>query len=130
MTYTEGQTGPTVLDSGFTFSDSDTLTSATVAVSGFEAGDTLLFGTVTGATLGAATTTTVGGDTVVTQTLASRTDADGDLRRDDGHVSLGDDGRHGRQRRLPGGLAWPWPSARHPVPTRRMTGRRARRRAR
>ena len=70
VTYTEGQTGPTVLDSNFTFSDSDALTSATVAVSGFEAGDSLLFGTVTGATLGAATTTTVGGDTVVTQTLA------------------------------------------------------------
>ena len=70
VTYTEGQTGPTALDSNFTFSDSDALTSATVSVSGFASGDILLFGTVTGATLGTATTTTVGGDTVVTQTLA------------------------------------------------------------
>ena len=47
VTYTEGQTGPTVLDNGFTVTDSDTLTSATVSVSGFKAGDDLLFGTVT-----------------------------------------------------------------------------------
>ena len=76
VTYTEGQTGPTVLDSNFAFSDTDTLTSATVSVSGFKGGDNLLFGTVTGATLGAATTATVGGDTLVTETLSF---ADGTL---------------------------------------------------
>ncbi len=68
-TFSEGQTGPTVLDSGLTLTDSDPIASATVSVSGFKAGDNLLFGTVTGATLGAATTTTVAGDTVVTETL-------------------------------------------------------------
>ena len=68
-TFSEGQTGPTLLDSGLTLTDSDPIANASVSVSGFKAGDALLFGTVTGATLGTATTMTVGGDTVITETL-------------------------------------------------------------
>ena len=40
-TFSEGQTGPTVLDSGLTLTDSDPIASATVSVSGFASGDDL-----------------------------------------------------------------------------------------
>ena len=49
-TYTEGQVTTTFLDSGFTVSN-DTLTSATVAVSGFQTGDVLRVGNLDGLTL-------------------------------------------------------------------------------
>ena len=113
VTYTEGQTGPTVLDSAFTFSDSDALTSATVAVSGFASGDILLFGTVTGATLGTATTTTVGGDTVVTQTLSfSGETITATFDETTGTRDACDDGRGGRTTPITRRPCVAWPSPR------------------
>ena len=50
MTYIEGQT-PVVLDSGITLSGSNTVTSATVAVSGFQNSDILSVGDLDGLTL-------------------------------------------------------------------------------
>ena len=105
-TFTEGQTGPTLLDSGLTLTDSDPIANATVSVSGFKAGDALLFGTVTGATLGAATTTTVAGDTVITETL---TFSDGTITatfdETAGTLTSDDDERDGGRLGLSGGLA-------------------------
>ena len=43
MTYTEGQTTTTFLDSGVTLADSDPIKSATVSVSGYQSGDILDF---------------------------------------------------------------------------------------
>ena len=54
-TFTEGQTGPTLLDSGLTLTDSDPIASATVSVSGFASGDHLSIRHGDGRDLGAAT---------------------------------------------------------------------------
>ena len=78
VTYTEGQSGATPLDTLISINDPINLKSATVAVAGFMAGDQLQLGSVTGATLGALTSagTAANGDPLVSQTLSFTGDSD------------------------------------------------------
>ena len=89
VTYTEGQTTTTLLDSGVTLADSDPIKSATVSVSGYQSGDILDFAGNTAIENGVLTLTTTGAAT------ASATDYTQALASVEFRETAGDDPTHG-----------------------------------
>ncbi|HEV3247122.1 MAG TPA: hypothetical protein VG124_07950, partial [Beijerinckiaceae bacterium] len=104
VTYTEGQTTTTLLDSGVTLSDSDPIASATVSVSGYQNGDILDFtgNTATetfadGATISASFNAANGVLTLTTTSAATASAADyaQALASVEFRETAGDDPTHG-----------------------------------